>query len=57
VVVEPRIVAAARTHSSRHLPVLFKKAVDAFIPTQTHLGEENGESEKQRLLKPYFKAA
>jgi hypothetical protein len=36
-------------------PVLFKKAVDAFIPAQTHLGAK--EDAKKRVLRNYFKAA
>jgi hypothetical protein len=36
-------------------PVLFKKAVDAFIPAQTHLGAS--EEAKQKILRKYFNAA
>jgi hypothetical protein len=36
-------------------PALFKKAVDAFIPAQTHLGAK--EEVKRKVLRDYFKAA
>jgi len=36
-------------------PVLFKKAVDAFIPAQTQLGAK--EETKKKILRNYFKAA
>ena len=48
---------AARTYLlfGAAFPVLFKKAVDAFIPAQTHLGA--AAETKQRVLRNYFKAA
>jgi len=48
---------AARTYLlfGAAFPVLFKKAVDAFIPAQTRLGTK--EEAKKKVLKNYFKAA
>ncbi len=48
---------AARTYLlfGAAFPVLFKKAVDAFIPTQTHLGVK--EDTEKKVLRNYFKAA
>jgi hypothetical protein len=53
---------AARTYLlfGAAFPVLFKKAVDAFIPNQTHLGltkETKVEQAKKQALQNYFKAA
>ena len=48
---------AARTYLlfGAAFPALFKKAVDAFVPKQTRLGE-NVEA-KKNVLKNYFKTA
>jgi hypothetical protein len=48
---------AARTYLlfGAAFPVLFKKAVDAFIPAQTHLGIDK--ESKKKILQNYFKAA
>jgi hypothetical protein len=48
---------AARTYLifGAAFPVLFKKAVDAFIPTQTQLGAK--EEAKKGILQNYFNAA